>query len=116
MIAFSTVDFDLNGSVIVIGEVANSNDKDNLSRRVQRTKTLDGGVVIIDYGYSVGDRTIKVTIADITEQSLRNIQRLIQTYSGFIICTNEGAFHCAVSDLTYLDGIGEITFLVEREA
>ena len=59
MISLSSIEADAAGHV-VFQEDGDSNFIDS-SRRVSRTKTLDGGCLIVDGGFTDADRTFTVT-------------------------------------------------------
>jgi len=45
----------------VVFDITSDSTLDNSSRRVSRTKTLDGGCVIIDGGFSAADKTLNLS-------------------------------------------------------
>lgn len=61
------------------------------SRRVSRSKTLDGGVVITDSGYCDGDRTFSIN-TESTEAKWGVLWTLMKDHSLIVVCTDEGAF------------------------
>lgn len=63
------------------------------SRRVTRTATLDGGVVISDSGFSHGDRTLTIVVVNVDqglEAALKNLTE------------NNTLIHLAMADGFYL--------------
>ena len=60
MIGLNSITIDVQGDVVV--ETLSSSNLHNSTRRVSRTKTLDGGCVIVDGGFSDSDRTLEVVI------------------------------------------------------
>ena len=61
------------------------------SRRVSRTKTLDGGVVITDSGFAHGDRALRVSISSSASLWAR-LWTLFQTAVMITISIDEGCF------------------------
>lgn len=59
MFIISTIDYNEAGS-LYCRRIYKSQTKADATRRVSRTQTLDGGVVLIDSGYSEGDRTFEL--------------------------------------------------------
>lgn len=91
MIGISSLTFDLKGSIILRGYEKSSTLID-LSRRITRTATLDGGVDIEDRGLSHGDRTLTVSIKNISKESAGTLKYLIENYAEVRVSTNEGCF------------------------
>ena len=115
MYAFSTVDYDLEGDVLINNSLR-ENDIHGFKRRVSRVKTLDGGVVVSDNGYVSGDRTLKLAMSNLPANEFDNIKRLAQTYSEFIVCTDEGAFNAIVTEFKVARGIVSLTFFLTDDA
>lgn len=96
MIGVSAKIFDLIGNRLFLRTDAQA-IADNLSgsRRVSRTKTLDGGVLINDTGYTDADRAIDITEQNATAEAIEFVKHMIETYNDILVCTNEGAFSAA---------------------
>lgn len=71
MVSFSSILADANGNII-INELPSS-DYSNTTRRVTRVKTLDGGCVFVDGGFSHSDKNFTI----VTEYSA-NAAEIIQ--------------------------------------
>lgn len=111
MIAITTVTFDLAG-VLLLNKV--KQPAPEIMRRVSRTKTIDGGVVIQDSGLSHGDRTFVVTISDLSQEIVDRVFYLIQAYSEIHIATEEGFFLGSLERFfTKSTGEGRLTILVK---
>jgi hypothetical protein len=67
-------------------------------RRVSRTKTLDGGVVITDSGFAHGDRTFKINVSP-SATLWAFLWSLFQTASVLFVSTDEGCFSAVASDV-----------------
>ena len=110
MIALSTSIFDLDGHV-VLRELP-STDMGETRRRVNRQKTLDGGVVVNDSGYAPGDRTIEVRWRIRNDAEYGLVERLVQSYPRLLASTRSGVYTVA-PERVKRDGMeGELTLLV----
>jgi len=90
MIGLSTRTFDLAGAII-IRELPGESDLEVFERRLSKTATLDGGVVVEDRGYTHGDRTF--TVVAPTSIALRDaLSYLTQSYSELVVSTAGGVF------------------------
>lgn len=72
--------------------VDDSSTWQEIERRVQRSKTLDGGAVVHDGGFSDGDRSIEITWLNTSQTSHEAISRLVQLYTQLVIATRDGVF------------------------
>jgi hypothetical protein len=68
------------------------------ARRVTRTKTLDGGVVIVDGGICDGDRTLKIA-ATATAALWTSLWAVFQGAALVTITTEEACFLAKVEDI-----------------
>jgi len=68
------------------------------SRRVSRTKTLDGGVVITDSGFAHGDRNISISIPSSSSLWAR-LWALFQTALLITISMDDGCFSGAPDNI-----------------
>lgn len=68
------------------------------SRRVAYTGTLDGGVVVTDFGYADGDRTVIVQDDDPSRESVAFAQYIVENYTDIIVMMEDGAFLASPSD------------------
>ena len=66
-----------------------------LTRRLTRSATLDGGAVVSDFGFSDGDRTIDVRWSPVSAADEANIGRLFESYAQVQIATPDGVFLAA---------------------
>jgi hypothetical protein len=87
-------------------------DLQSISRRVNRQKTLDGGVVINDGGYSHGDRTLDVRWRLRSEAEYESVARLARLYPELTVAARGGVYRAAVQSLTLRNGEAELTLLV----
>ena len=112
MIGISSPVQDSNGAVMV-PLLADSKTRD-LSRRVSRTQTLDGGCVITDGGFSHGDRTWEVVTR--YEQSRWDaLVHLAEDYSLVVIASAEGLFLGTISLLEPVDATIRFRVLLKEK-
>lgn len=96
MIGVSTPIFDIEGARI-FRRAAPASDQDNRqgSRRVSRTKTLDGGVVITDGGYCDGDRDIAIEEPEASLAAVEFARYVVETYSDVMVTMDDGVYNAA---------------------
>lgn len=113
MISISSKTYDINGNEY-FNKIASNTNFGNLTRRVNRTKTLDGSSVINDKGYTDADRTFDVYITDPSEDVVDNIRRMFKAYPLMIVATREGVFEVAPNALDDDRDELHIQFLVNQ--
>lgn len=84
----------------------------NTTRRVNRVKTLDGGVSINDTGFSQGDRELKIK-AKLSNVEIAAIQRLQSLYPLLSISTKYGVFEGVINQISENAPQSHINFLVK---
>ncbi len=97
MISISAPTYDPAGSIRI--QDAPASDIDTARRRVNRQRTLDGGVVVNDGGFAHGDRDITVRWRPRSQAEYDAVARLLQMYPQLIVSTREGVFTCAPATL-----------------
>lgn len=76
-IGISTIAFDLDGAKVLRLRGDSLISIRDGARRVTRTATLDGGVLVHDTGYAVGDRTLKIQV---DAEHVDWLEYLVRTY------------------------------------
>lgn len=94
MIALSTPDFDLQGSVVIKEHLDNPYQA---QRRGSVTPTLDADSVTYDTGYSVSDQTMTALVRNPSRDLSRQLQYLVAYYPELILCAENGCFRVRVS-------------------
>lgn len=98
-----------------LGDMAFRIDPDseleNTTRRVNRVKTLDGGVSINDTGFSDGDREFKIK-ARLTISEFEQLKRMYQLYPLLSISTKQGVFEGVIDQVSESAPFTNINFLV----
>ena len=110
MISISAPIYDPLGVVRI--QDAPASDIDAVRRRVNRQRTLDGGVVVNDGGFAHGDRDLRVTWRPKSSAEYAAVQRLVRLYPQLIVSTREGVFRCAPSTLESRSGEATLSLLV----
>lgn len=90
VVGLCSVLFDLEGDVVV-----NPHPDTNLgelSRRVNKDKTLDGGVAVTDGGFSEADRDIMLVWKTLAPAREAIITGIVKTHSLVNVCTRDGVF------------------------
>lgn len=84
------------------------------TRRVSRTKTLDGGCAIYDGGFSHADRTwtIEAIVSDATWDILFAI---VSAYSLIYVAIAEGFFVCCVEHAVRKEDKATLSILVKEK-
>jgi hypothetical protein len=106
IVGLSSPTFDLNGNVSI--NALGSSDVDTIDRRVNRVKTLDGGVVVNDGGFSHGDRTVRIAWKVTNAAQFSALQYLVQTYSQLRLSLRDGVYLCAPYSLSQTEGEGQL--------
>lgn len=113
LISIASKLFDYSGHFLFQIDPAASQLSD-ISRRVSRTATLDGGALIVDNGYTASDATFNIIPADLTAELRSGLRRLVQLHSEIIICTADGAFLGAISSIDEFKDF-KIIFLIKTK-
>jgi len=112
MISISTLTSDTMGSV-VINELPSS-DLDTKTARVNRSKTLDGGVYINHFGFSHGDRTLKID-SNLPESQVARINHIFTNYTSVLVSMRDGVYKGTIKDVNAQGQISKITILIEQK-
>lgn len=113
-ILVSSEQFDINGKAIL--RIGLRTDLETMSRRANRTGTLDGGVVMEDYGFSHGDRTLDVRIDRVTARLRDTLKGMIQLHAYWLVSLPDGVYRCAPDSLATDSDEGlRLTLLVEKK-
>ena len=92
-----------------------SSKMNRIERRVNRVKTLDGGVSVRDTGHWSGDRTFVVEWAVKSEFDEMLAKRLVAMHSQLRLANREGVFVGAPQDIEFENRRARLTFLVIRQ-
>lgn len=96
-VGISTISFNPVGSMIF--EADQNTDIFDYKRRISVAKTLDGGSVVIDSGYSDTDRTISIDLNNVDYTLVDNLRNICQTTSKILLFLNDGAYKAVVEEV-----------------
>ena len=118
MIAFASVDFDISGHFYFADSDIDTSQQAHrdITRRVSRTKTLDGGVYILDSGVSVGDKDITILIKQPTHEDILTLKTAVNLHSEFNVSTNDGNYLVNFVSLKISAGDATLLFYVQESA
>src|SRR5690554_823148 len=71
----------------------------DVSRRKTRVKTLDGGYMIEDRGYSAADRSLQLAF-QVSDSERDYLKYLVSTYSFCYLVVNRALYYVSISRLT----------------
>lgn len=116
MIGVATLTYDLEGSR-VFRNTERSRDLKNRKgeRRITRTGTLDGGVVIADMGFVDGDRDIIIEEPKASIEAVDFARYICEEYNLVTVTTEDGAYEAAPSAYEVSDGTLKMTMLVSEK-
>ena len=112
MIGLATQIFSVSGAVVLTG--TEGSELSAIGRRVSRTATLDGGVVITHNGVVQGDRTLRVA-ATLTEADTLLLRDIFEEETEVTLACVDGLFRGALERLSGDEGRIELTFLVKEK-
>lgn len=97
---------------VLINELLADTDLGGVSRRITRRPTIDGGAYIDDFGFSEGDRTIRVGADSLSLADYDKVKTLIRLFGSLELITLEGVFEGAIQMANNGEQF-EMTFLVK---
>jgi len=116
MIGISSATFDLNGDFIFhLKDYNVGDDLDEGTRRVTRTKTLDGGVYINDNGYTAGDKTINILLVNPIKTITEKLKNLLKNHGEVTISMNDEVLLCVPESYLLSGGNFRLIFLAKEE-
>jgi len=87
---------------------------ESLSRRVNRVRTLDGGVSVSDRGHAPGDRTVVVSLQGQPLALVERARRMLRLHGNITVSMRDGCF-TATPD-SYDENRQELTVLISGTA
>ena len=113
MIALAAPTYDPLGHIVL--RVMPTSDLGEVSRRVNRVATLDGGSVTNDFGATAADRNMRLRWRVRSESELRAVQRLVRFHPSITVSCREGLFRAAPASVSESGGEGTIDLLILEE-
>lgn len=112
MIAISTLTQNPAGHLVI--HEKKSSQLNDLPARVERTKTLDGGVYINHSGVADGDRTLSI-IARMTETDRARLVNIHKTETFVRVAIPDGVYQAAISSVRQQQADTVITILIKEK-
>ena len=113
MIYLAAPTFDLSGLLAL--PRGRLDDPLDLSRRVSRTATLDGGAELTDLGFTHADRTLRVMVPHVTRADAERAAYLLENYPTLMVATAAGLFLAAPEGMSVRGGTLNLTLLVTEK-
>lgn len=115
MISICARTFDLVGDFLFTNYFISiaSDDIDKITRRVTRTKTLDGGAYINDNGYTPSDKEVAITIMHQTKAQSLLLRDLVANHGEVTISRNNEVLLCVPESYTFNSGNVRMRFLAK---
>lgn len=105
--------YDANGDACLQCRFADS-DFGSASRRRTRSKTLDGGYVTEDRGYSAADKSMQISFTA-SEELTDKLEHLIKSYSTLLLSYHEGVVRVSADRVLKSTSQNTITLFVDVE-
>lgn len=86
-----------------------------ISRRLARTKTLDGGAAIEDLGFNHGDTDWRLEVLGLSKSEVETLRSMFEDQSMIIISSKYGAFTAAPQELTEEPGSVSMTIVINEK-
>lgn len=83
--------------------------------RVVRVKTIDGGVAIINSGYTDGDRTIKVTVLDVDRTQADSLDEMQQNTTIINLSMDDGFYSAAIKSSDVKNGKATLIIFIKEK-
>lgn len=109
----STPTFDLDGFVELL--LDSPAEPSETRRRVNRIATLDGGVVLNDFGFTDADRSLLLSWQPTSRQEHLDIEHLVQTYPQLQVSIASGVYLAAPEVYQQGDDESTLRLLVIRK-
>lgn len=108
----STVEYDPAAPVTL--DLLPSTGRGDVTRRVNRVATLDGGAVFNDFGFTESDRTIELRWTPVSAEQEASVVRLVKFYPKLTVATQDGLFLAAPETYSAGETESTLTLLVDR--
>ena len=112
LIGLAARTFDPEGALLVPWQ--DGTESESIARRVNRVRTLDGGVAVSDRGYAPGDRTLTLSLAGLPFDTVERARRLLRLHSHVTVSLRDGAFTGRTE--RYNENRNELTVLITGTA
>lgn len=111
-ISASTFDLEGHFSVTLAPDAAAASE---ITRRVSRSPTMDGGAAIYDAGFSDADRIVTLSWQQGSAEYEAGIARLLRIHARLVVSTRDGVFLAAPESYTPANGQSTMRLLVQQK-
>lgn len=112
-ISICSINFDIDGALYL--QVAPENNLKEMKRRTSKTQTLDGGVVISDFGYGYADNDFQFTLTNPTPEQVEVLRFLFEFQTALTLSTASGFYIVSPSVLNDSGSEVQLTLLVNEK-
>jgi len=102
--------FDLSGHLIIQAKPDTTTGR--LTRRVNRSATLDGGVAINDQGFAHGDRTVEIYYKPVSKAHDDIARRIVEFHGRVYLTMPDGCYEAAPQEFAPAPEENAFTFYV----
>ena len=115
IIGISTFTADVSGNRTLYVDADSLQSMNAGTRRATRTKTLDGGAVVYDAGFSPADLTFTISVPTSDPSAAPFFQMLVKTYNLIRISTDLGVYSAVPSRWSEQKGLATLEALVVEQ-
>lgn len=90
LIGLAARTFDPEGAMLVPWQ--DGTESESIARRVNRVRTLDGGVSVSDRGHAPGDRTLTLSLAGLPLATVERARRLLRLHGQLTVSLRDGCY------------------------
>lgn len=112
MISITTKIPGTNDAIIINNEI--DSQIRQASARISKTKTLDGGVVVLHNGYAAGDRNLNIS-ASLSKMDVDILWDIFTTQTFVTVATDEGVFNAVIKSVN-ISNSNETRIIIELES
>lgn len=115
IVGISTISYSVSGARTLYADPQSLERLNKGTRRATRTKTLDGGAVVYDAGFSVADLSYVITVPENSTNIGDWFAWLVKTYNLVRISLDDGVFEAVPSKWSVESGNATIELLVMEQ-
>lgn len=113
-VVLSTINYDPLGLVELDVDDEDS-DYGEERRRINKTSTLDGGVAFNDFGFTHGDKTIKLSWVPNSKNVESSVSRMVRLYGFIHVCVPTGIFLAGIENYSSMNNKSTLNLLVKSK-
>lgn len=97
---------------IIIRRLSNNSELRSGQRRVTRSSTLDGGIVVYHGGFTSADSDIVIATNELSAAQLSILVGYLQDYTTLLLYQVDGAYKVTTQDYNVTDNSIRVRFLI----